>query len=95
MAQKLGLKNETFLNYEGNDVGLIVETELDRDELAVKLKTLFPDTYCCIPTDPSKPKRIAVLLAVVPAPCLLLTTHNVDTLITGELKQTISMKLRN
>jgi dinuclear metal center YbgI/SA1388 family protein len=89
LADVLGLRKvDTFLNYKGNDIAIITEgPEGGRAELAQKLKALFPDTYQGIEYGSDQPKRIGILTGSGQSAVPHLQAHNLDTLITGELRQ--------
>jgi len=78
----------TFLNYEGNDIAVIAEGPAGgRAELAEKLKARFPETYQAIEYGGEAPSRIAILTGSGQSAVGKLKSHNIDTLITGELRQ--------
>lgn len=78
----------TFLSYEGNDMAVITEGPSGgRAELATKLKTLFPQTYQAIEYGSDQPKRIGILTGSGQSAVPHLKANNIDTLITGELRQ--------
>ena len=88
LAQKLGLEvKKTFLNFEGNDIGLICDFDTSRDDLSSRLTQLFPDTYNSLSFGSEKPKKIAILTGSGSSAIDHLSTEGVDTLITGELRQ--------
>jgi dinuclear metal center YbgI/SA1388 family protein len=89
LADALGLKKiETFLNYEGNDMAVVAEGPAGgRSELAEKLKALFPSTYQSIEYGSEHPKRIGILTGSGQSAVAHLKANNIDTLITGELRQ--------
>ena len=78
---------ETFLNFEGTDIGLITTPPGDREALAKTLQSLFPQTYCAIEYGSAQPERVAILTGSGVSAIDELIKHGVDTLITGELKQ--------
>jgi dinuclear metal center YbgI/SA1388 family protein len=89
LAKTLGLKKiDTFLNYEGNDMGTIALGPLGgRKQLTEQLQAIFPDTYHAIEFGSEKPKRIAVLTGSGQSAVPHLLENDIDTLITGELRQ--------
>lgn len=89
LAQELGLKKlDSFLNYEGNNMAVIAEGPAGgRAELADKLKSLFPKTYQAIEYGSEQPKRIGILTGSGQSAVPHLLAHQIDTLITGELRQ--------
>jgi dinuclear metal center YbgI/SA1388 family protein len=89
LAAELGLKKvDTFLEYEGNDMGVITQGPMEgRKLLANKLQALFPETYQAIEYGSEKPKRIGILTGSGQSAVPHLLANDVDTLITGELRQ--------
>jgi len=79
---------DSFLNHEGNDMAVIAEgPKSGRSELAAKLKALFPSTYQGIEYGSEQPKRIGILTGSGQSAVPHLLANEVDTLITGELRQ--------
>ncbi len=89
LADALGLqKIDTFLSYEGNDMAVIAAgPKGGRAELAEKLKALFPNTYSAIEYGSDAPKRIGILTGSGQSAVPHLKANNIDTLVTGELRQ--------
>ena len=89
LAKALGLaKTDCFVPYEGNDMATITAgPEGGRHELATKLKALFPSTYQAIEYGSEHPQRIAILTGSGQSAVDALKANNIDTLITGELRQ--------
>ncbi|MFT4901042.1 MAG: dinuclear metal center YbgI/SA1388 family protein [Lentimonas sp.] len=89
LADLLGLKKiDTFLNYQGNDMAVITEGPTGgRSELVAKLQALFPETYQGIEYGSEQPKRIGILTGSGQSAVPHLLAHNIDTLVTGELRQ--------
>lgn len=89
LADALGLeKTGTFLNYEGNDMAVIAAGPAGgRSELSQKLKALFPQTYQGIEYGSAQPKRIGILTGSGQSAVPHLLSNQIDTLITGELRQ--------
>lgn len=89
LAEALGLAaTGSFLNYEGNDIGLIAQgPEKGRTELAEKLKVLFPETYAAIEFGSDTPGKVAILTGSGQSAVSRLLAEGVDTLVTGELRQ--------
>ncbi|CAA6677411.1 MULTISPECIES: Nif3-like dinuclear metal center hexameric protein [unclassified Lentimonas] len=74
--------------YEGNDIATITAGPAGgRAELAAKLKALFPDTYQAIEYGSDQPQRIAILTGSGQSAVDALQANQIDTLITGELRQ--------
>jgi dinuclear metal center YbgI/SA1388 family protein len=89
LADALGLnKIGGFVPYEGNDIATITEGPAGgRQALADKLKALFPKTYHAIEYGSDQPTRIAILTGSGQSAVDQLKANNIDTLITGELRQ--------
>ncbi|MFU8848176.1 MAG: Nif3-like dinuclear metal center hexameric protein [Opitutales bacterium] len=89
LAKELGLERiGSFLAYEGNDIATIASApENGRSELASRLKALFPQTYQGIEYGSERPERIAILTGSGQSAVPELKAQNIDTLITGELRQ--------
>jgi dinuclear metal center YbgI/SA1388 family protein len=89
LAQALGLTQVGgCVNYEGNNVATITTGPTGgRSELAHKLKSLFPSTYQAIEYGSEQPERIAILTGSGQSAIDELSSNEIDTLITGELRQ--------
>ena len=89
LADALGLnKIDTFLNYEGSDMAIVaLGPNGGREELAKKLRALFPESYQSIEYGSAQPKRIGILTGSGKSAVPHLLEKNIDTLITGELQQ--------
>ncbi len=89
LSKALGLKTlGTFLEYKGTQIGLISQApDGGRDELSIKLKKLFPKTYSQILYGNPKPEKVAILTGSGQSAIDELLDNEVDTLITGELRQ--------
>ncbi|MEM7672395.1 MAG: Nif3-like dinuclear metal center hexameric protein [Verrucomicrobiota bacterium] len=88
LAKNLGLKTgRTFLNYEGQDIGIIAKVEDPFSDVLIRLKKLFPQTYTAIEFGTENPQEIAILTGSGTSAIPALKANGVDTLITGELKQ--------
>ncbi|MGJ8652215.1 MAG: Nif3-like dinuclear metal center hexameric protein [Opitutaceae bacterium] len=89
LAKALNLKKfGTFLNYEGNDMAVVAKGPLGgREELTERLKEIFPGTFQAIEYGSNKPDRIAILTGSGQSAVAQLKKNNIDTLITGELRQ--------
>ena len=88
LAKALGLTvSRTFLNYEGQDIGLICNTGNDFEAAKSKLAELFPDSYKAIEFGSKNPAEIAILTGSGTGAIPSLRANGIDTLITGELKQ--------
>lgn len=89
IAKALGLdKVDTFLNYEGTDMATVtLGPDGGREELSKKLKELFPESYQSIEYGSVQPKRIGILTGSGQSAVPHLLENDIDTLITGELRQ--------
>lgn len=78
----------SFLPYEGTNIATIVAgPNGGRQELAKRLKTLFPKTFQAIEYGSEHPKKIAILTGSGQSAIDSLQVNDIDTLITGELRQ--------
>lgn len=88
LAKALGLvRNDSFLPYEGTDIGLIASAPPSRMELRERLGKLFPAGVTSIEYGSERPRQIAILTGSGSSAVDCLKEAGVDTLITGELKQ--------
>lgn len=89
LAKALDLtKIDSFLPYERTDIATIVAgPDGGRQELAKRLKALFPNTFGAIEYGSRHPKRIAILTGSGQSAVDQLQVNDIDTLITGELRQ--------
>lgn len=89
LAKALGLeKVNTFLDYKGNDIATVALGPVGgRAEFSTKLQALFPKTYQAIEYGSEKPERIAILTGSGQSAVPHLLENDIDTLITGELRQ--------
>ena len=89
LAKELGLDRiGSFLPYEGNDMATVTAGPTGgREELASKLKALFPDTYQGIEYGNANPQRIGILTGSGQSAVAQLKANDIDTLVTGELRQ--------
>jgi putative NIF3 family GTP cyclohydrolase 1 type 2 len=88
LASKLALSPAgTFLNYEGNDIGLLTNCVKTRDELRLSLEELFPAGMISMEFGPERPSKVAILTGSGQSAIDELERNGVDTFITGELKQ--------
>ena len=86
-ALELG-KVGAFLPYEGNHIAVVVAGPAGgRSELATKLQSLFPQTYQAIEYGSAQPERIGILTGSGQSAMPHLQANDIDTLITGELRQ--------
>ena len=69
LASKLALSPaDTFLNYEGNDIGLLTNCVETRDELKLSLEELFPAGIISMEFGPDRPSKVAILFGSAKAP---------------------------
>jgi len=88
LANQLGLKQEdTFLPYQGKDIGLITSCSYGRKELHERLTALFPDGFHAMEFGMDKPEKIAILTGSGQSAVDQILACGADTLVTGELKQ--------
>lgn len=89
LAKALNLKIvDTFLEYKGTNYSFICESDgRTRTMLSEQLKALFPNTFSSILYGSEAPKKIAILTGSGQSAVPYLKKYNIDTLITGELKQ--------
>jgi dinuclear metal center YbgI/SA1388 family protein len=89
LAKALNLEViDTFLEYKGTHYSFICQSSgCTRMMLAERLKTLFPKTFSSILYGSETPEKIAILTGSGQSAVPYLKAHNIDTLITGELKQ--------
>lgn len=89
LARKLGLTVvDWFLPYEGTPVAAKIDPEgLTVDELARRMKQLFPTSFRMINAGPKRPAGIGILTGSGQSSLDHLNAAGIDTLLTGELKQ--------
>lgn len=88
IAKMLDLKPiKHFAEYEGTNIGLIVKSPGSRKKLTEGLEELFPSTFKAIEFGSSTPKKIAISSGSGNQLIPEIIKEGVDTLITGELKQ--------
>lgn len=88
LARELGLTPEKgFLEYEGNEIGLLARHKGSRSALADRLRKAFPDSYTAIEYGTEAPRRVALLTGSGRSALPHLKENGTDTLITGELRQ--------
>lgn len=88
LARKIGREPvDTFLPYEGNDVGTLAAGPISRDDLHKRLQEAFPQTFCAVEFGAEKLERVAILTGSGQSAIPYLKAAGVDTLITGEVKQ--------
>lgn len=90
LARAVGLAPaRTFLNYQGRDAGLVARHDGDRAALRAKLETLFPGGVTALEFGNSAPRDVAILTGSGMSAIEPMFALGVDTLITGELKQSV------
>lgn len=88
LAFRLGLSPvDTFMPFEGRDLGLLADCPYDRNELGERLNTLFPGGISALEFGPEDPERIAIVTGSGASALPELQAAGVSTLITGELRQ--------
>lgn len=90
LARAVGLEpTRTFLPYGGRDAGLVAKHSGDRAALRARLEALFPGGVTALEFGSTAPREIAVLTGSGMSAVEPLGGIGVDTLITGELKQSV------
>lgn len=88
MCKELGFKRlGGFLDYDGQDIGLVAQTDLSREQLKSRLLKLFPLGIKSIEFGKEIPGKIAILSGSGQSAVDKISEIGIDTLITGELKQ--------
>ncbi|HTB64153.1 MAG TPA: Nif3-like dinuclear metal center hexameric protein [Opitutales bacterium] len=88
IARALGLKiTEWGIHYQGTPIAAFVAKSPSRAVLKTKLKKLFPRGITPIEFGPAQPRKVAILSGSGSSCVGRLREEGVDTLITGELKQ--------
>lgn len=88
LARALGLSPvRGFLPHQGRDVGLITTAPADRAALRDGLERLFPGRVTALEFGADRPREIAVLTGSGMGALDSLGSAGVDTLVTGEMKQ--------
>lgn len=88
LAKALDLTRvDSFLPYEGANIGLLANAPDTRNELRDRLEALFPGGVTAVEFGSPKPERIAILTGSGSSAVEHLPRIGVDTLVTGELKQ--------
>ena len=88
LAKALDLTRiETFLPYEGTNIGLVTTAPDSRATLKDRLCRLFPGGVTPIEAGSETPQKIAILTGSGSSAVEHLPALGIDTLITGELKQ--------
>ena len=88
LAQKLGIAStDTFLPYEGTNIGLVGSWEATRAELNAALQRVFASSYTALEFGSETPKRICVVTGSGASALEHVKATGADTFITGELRQ--------
>lgn len=88
LAKALDLSRvDTFLPYEGSNIGLIAGGPESRATLKARLEGLFPGGVIAVEEGSDRPQKVAILTGSGSSAVEHLSSIGVDTLITGELKQ--------
>ncbi len=88
LAAALGLEPiDSFLNYKGTDIGIITEAPPSRDALKLQLETLFERPILSLEWGSLTPLRVGFCSGNGSSALTQLIASGVDTLVTGELKQ--------
>ncbi len=88
LAEKLGLKFEqSFLSFQGTNIGLITKNDQKRIQIYRSLKSLFPQGISAMEFGSEQPEKVAILTGSGQSAVNQILALGTDTLITGELKQ--------
>lgn len=88
LAKALDLTRvDSFLPYEGTNIGLVATAPESRGELRERLERLFPGGVAAIEEGSERPERIGILTGSGSSAVERLADAGLDTLVTGELKQ--------
>ena len=90
LARTLGLSRlRGFLPHQGRDMGLIAAAPAERTALRAALERCFPGGVTALEFGSAQPREVAVLTGSGMSALDSLAPAGVDTLITGELKQSV------
>jgi dinuclear metal center YbgI/SA1388 family protein len=85
LAASLGFENtEPFFEAKGQRIGLRVETEISRDELASKLEQSLGGAVRIFPAGPAQAKSIGLITGGAGSEIYAVAREGIDTFITGE-----------
>jgi len=88
LARALGLSPlRGFLPHQGADTGLVASAPEDRAELRARLESRFPGGVTALEFGSERPREVAILSGSGMSALDALAGSGVDTLVTGELKQ--------
>jgi dinuclear metal center YbgI/SA1388 family protein len=88
IAQALGLKISGWgIPYQGTPIAAFVNRAPARNQLRAKLEKFFPRGITAIEFGPAQPRKLAILSGSGSSCIAHLRAAGVDTLVTGELKQ--------
>jgi len=88
LAKALDLtRMDTFLPYEGNNIGLLATAPESRSQFRDRLERLFPGGVVAVEEGSERPQKVAILTGSGSSAVEHLSSIGVDTFITGELKQ--------
>jgi dinuclear metal center YbgI/SA1388 family protein len=88
LARALGLKISAWgIIYQGTPIAAFAAKAPSRAALKAKLQKLFPRGITAIEFGPAQPRKVAILSGSGSSCIAQLRENGVDTLITGELKQ--------
>lgn len=90
LARTLGLSPlRGFLPHQGRDMGVIAAAPADRATLRAQLGKLFPGGVTALEFGSAQPREIALLTGSGMSALDSLAPAGIDTLVTGELKQSV------
>lgn len=87
IAEKLNLKIVDWVAFDNEPMAPIIEQAPDRNRLSDALRKLFPNTFAAMEFGPKQPKRLAICSGSGRSVLDVMDKMNLDTLITGELRQ--------
>lgn len=88
LAKALGIQAEdTFLPYEGTDIGLIGSWSRTRDELKATIDREFSGKFDAMEFGSTEPRKICVLTGSGASAIEHIKATGADTFVTGELRQ--------
>ena len=90
LARALGLSPiRGFLPYQGHEVGLVTAAPADRATLRARLEAQFPGGITALEFGPERPGEVALLTGSGMSALDSLAPAGIETLVTGELKQSV------
>jgi dinuclear metal center YbgI/SA1388 family protein len=88
IARALGLRvSDWIIPYQKTPIAALVAKPPSRAKLRVKLEKLFPRGIVALEFGPERPRKLAILSGSSSSALMQFPDEGVDTLVTGELKQ--------